>query len=223
MFFDTRLSRRPGMPPAWQAGGPHPFLTRNLPRQGKPRAISIRICIVRGEFLSCRSEQRELTIERVASEFSLVDGRSTPSEEFQIMNPSSRLSRRTFLKLSAASAGVIGFPQILPSRAWAQSPNSKLNVAIIGCGNRSHQILPAVVEEGDNIIAMCDVDPAGMAALKAGKPSPRDRREKKGGKPAAALSAAVTSVTTDLSVTRVRLAETQTDLSAAKYTVSCKI
>ncbi|MDO8542246.1 MAG: Gfo/Idh/MocA family oxidoreductase [Opitutaceae bacterium] len=102
------------------------------------------------------------------------------------------LSRRTFLKLSALGAGAIGFPQILPSSAFgAQSANKRLNVAIIGCGNRAKQDLPAVIEEGDNIVAMCDVDSAALASMKAGEPNPRDRREKKGGKPSKALTAAL--------------------------------
>ena len=93
------------------------------------------------------------------------------------------LSRRSFLKLTTAGAGVVAFPQILPSRVWAgQSPNSKLNIAIIGCGNRAGQDLPSIIEEGENIVALCDVDSAAIAAMKAGNPNPRDRRAKKGGK-----------------------------------------
>ena len=106
------------------------------------------------------------------------------------------LSRRTFLKSSLAGAGLAAFPQIVSSRAWgATSANRRLNVAIIGCGNRASQILPAVVAEGDNIVAMCDVDPAAIASLKRGEQNPRDRRAKKGGKPPAALTAAVAKAT----------------------------
>src|SRR5688572_13868105 len=102
------------------------------------------------------------------------------------------LSRRGFLKSGLAGAGVAAFPQILSSRAFgATSANNRLNVAIIGCGNRSTQILPAVIEAGDNIVAMCDVDPAAIASLKQGEPNPRDRRAKKGGKPPARLTEAV--------------------------------
>ena len=104
-------------------------------------------------------------------------------------------SRRSFLKSGLAGAGVIAFPQILSSRAYAASPNGKLNVAIIGCGNRSTQILPAVIEAGDNIVAMCDVDPVAIASLKNGQANPRDRRAKKGGKPPSELTAAVQKAT----------------------------
>jgi predicted dehydrogenase len=87
------------------------------------------------------------------------------------MNPKNPVSRRSFLKLGAAGAGLVAFPHIVPSRAWgAQSANGRLNVAIIGCGNRSRQILPPVFEQGDNIVAMCDVSSTQIASLKAGEP-----------------------------------------------------
>lgn len=102
------------------------------------------------------------------------------------------LSRRSFLKSGIAGASVAAFPQILSSRAFgATSANGRLNVAIIGCGNRSAFLLPAVIGEGHNIVAMCDVDPAAIASMKAGEPNPRDRREKRGGKPSAKLTAAI--------------------------------
>jgi hypothetical protein len=108
------------------------------------------------------------------------------------MNPNPPLSRRTFIKVTAAGVGVLGFPQILPSRAFgAPSANRRLNVAIIGCGNRSRQLLPAVVDEGDNIIAMCDVDPAQIARLKADQPHPSKQQPKKKQGGSASLIAAL--------------------------------
>src|SRR5207244_2439064 len=60
-----------------------------------------------------------------------------------IMSTKFTLSRRTFLKSSLAGASLAAFPQILSSRAWgATSANNRLNVALIGCGNRSNAILP---------------------------------------------------------------------------------
>ncbi len=104
------------------------------------------------------------------------------------------LSRRSFLKSGLTATGVAAFPQILSSRAFgATSANGRLNVAIIGCGNRSAQILPAVVEQGDNIVALCDVDAGALAAMKAGTTNPRDRRERKAGKAAPKLPAALTA------------------------------
>ncbi len=91
---------------------------------------------------------------------------------------------------------MVAFPQLLSSRAFgANSANGKLNVALIGCGNRSTQILPAVIEQGDNIVAMCDVDPGAIASFKSGQPNPRDRRPKKGSKLPAALTAAFAKAT----------------------------
>ena len=108
------------------------------------------------------------------------------------MNQKTPLSRRSFLKLGTVGAGVAAFPQIVSSRAFgATSANRRLNVGIIGCGNRSAQILPSVLEQGDNIVAMCDVDPAALAAMKAGQPNPRDRRDKMGGKKGGKLPVAL--------------------------------
>ena len=85
------------------------------------------------------------------------------------MNPRTALTRRSFLKLGSAGVGVLGFPQILPSGALfgAQPASGRLNVAIIGCGNRSRSLIPAVLEEGDNIVALCDVNAAQIARLKS--------------------------------------------------------
>jgi hypothetical protein len=102
------------------------------------------------------------------------------------------LSRRSFLKTGLAAGGLMAFPQILPSRLiGATSANGKLNIAVIGCGNRSAQDLPALIAQGDNIVALCDVDPAAITAMKAGLPNPRDRRDKMGGKKGGKLPAAV--------------------------------
>jgi len=62
--------------------------------------------------------------------------------------------RRDFLKTSAAiGAGVwLG----TESSALAQSPNEKLNLAIIGVGGRGEQNLDNLTSQ--NIVAMCDVD-----------------------------------------------------------------
>ena len=108
------------------------------------------------------------------------------------MNPRMNFSRRAFLKAGLTGASFAAFPQLLSSRAWgATSANNRLNVAVIGCGNRSVALIPSVLQEGHNIVAMCDVDPAAIASLKAGQPNPRDRRARKGGKPPAALSAGI--------------------------------
>jgi predicted dehydrogenase len=112
------------------------------------------------------------------------------------MSTPQNVSRRSFLKLGTTTAGIVAFPQIVSSRAFgATSANSRLNVAIIGCGNRSLALLPAVIEQGDNIVAMCDVDPAAIASLKNRTLNPRDRRAKRGGKPPAAVTEGVAKAT----------------------------
>jgi hypothetical protein len=70
-------------------------------------------------------------------------------------------SRRKFLKTTAVAS--LGFPAILR----CQSPNSKLNIAIIGCGGRGGANLKEML--GENIVALCDVNEKNLevAATKA--------------------------------------------------------
>ena len=69
---------------------------------------------------------------------------------------SNRLNRRELLLgTSVAGAGAL----LSGARAWArgQSPNEKLDVAVIACGGRGAANLHAVAAT-ENIVAMCDVD-----------------------------------------------------------------
>jgi len=72
---------------------------------------------------------------------------------------SSGLSRRQFLR--GTGAGLVLF-QVLPGRVLAGapnlSPNEKLNVAGIGIGGRGGSDVAAVAGEGQNLVALCDVD-----------------------------------------------------------------
>jgi predicted dehydrogenase len=62
-------------------------------------------------------------------------------------------TRRQFIKRAAlTSAGLI----VLSERVWAQSPNEKLNIGIIGCGGQGASDMGNV--SGENIVALCDVD-----------------------------------------------------------------
>lgn len=71
----------------------------------------------------------------------------------------SQISRRRFLKRTAATGvSVLGFPAILRS----QSPNSRLNLAIIGCGGRGASDMAEML--GENIVALCDVNEKNLAA-----------------------------------------------------------
>jgi predicted dehydrogenase len=68
-----------------------------------------------------------------------------------------QLSRRHFLStILAASAA--------PAFLRAQSPNNKLNVAIIGCGGRGGANLGEIAAAGENIVALCDVNERNLEA-----------------------------------------------------------
>jgi hypothetical protein len=77
-------------------------------------------------------------------------------------------NRRSFLKhLSLASGSALALPHILPARVWgAASANSKLNIALLACGGRTGQILPSILNSGENVVALCDVDPRRILRLK---------------------------------------------------------
>ena len=69
-----------------------------------------------------------------------------------------KTTRREFLKQSlTAGAGLL----LLKSWAKGQSPNEKLNIAVIGVGGRGWDNLRGVA--GENIVALCDVDLNNLA------------------------------------------------------------
>lgn len=69
------------------------------------------------------------------------------------------LNRRRFLSGTAASLALF---QIGPAGAFAatgsSSPNGKANIAGIGIGSQGGSDIDAVAAEGQNIVALCDVD-----------------------------------------------------------------
>jgi len=77
---------------------------------------------------------------------------------------SSRFTRREFLKKSvgvavlAAGASAMGTPAILAER----SPNSKLNMAVIGANGRGMAHVPVAASE--HLVAMTDIDDRRMAS-----------------------------------------------------------
>jgi predicted dehydrogenase len=79
------------------------------------------------------------------------------------------MSRRSFLRSSAVAAGAatLGAPAIL----HGQSPNERLNIAVIGTGGRGGGNLEAVSSE--NIVALCDVNAASLAPAAAKFPKAR--------------------------------------------------
>ena len=64
----------------------------------------------------------------------------------------SRFSRREFIKTTAASTAILGFPAITRSK----SPNGKLNVGLIGVGGRGRSHVNACRYE--DIVSLCDVN-----------------------------------------------------------------
>jgi predicted dehydrogenase len=85
------------------------------------------------------------------------------------MNTRSNLSRRQFLKFSAAgAAGAMVFPTIVPSSVFgASAPGKKIQIAQIGCGRIGHTMdLPGILKHDiARVIAVCDLDSkrAGLA------------------------------------------------------------
>jgi predicted dehydrogenase len=72
-------------------------------------------------------------------------------------NDASRITRRTFLKNSAAAAaGLTILPGFTVSGLGHVPPSDKLNVAGIGVGGRGGGVLEGLASE--NIVALCDVD-----------------------------------------------------------------
>lgn len=75
------------------------------------------------------------------------------------MNPTDSFSRRHFLKRSAAGAGLLILPSGIVS--GQNSPNNKLNIAMIGAGGRATAHFGAV--SGENVVALCDIDENHLA------------------------------------------------------------
>lgn len=68
-----------------------------------------------------------------------------------------KITRRKFLKTSAASAAVVTIvPRHVLGGSGFTPPSDKLNIALIGCGGIARKNLQAV--EHENIVALCDVD-----------------------------------------------------------------
>jgi len=94
---------------------------------------------------------------------------SAPSEPFSVAPTSRRRLLKSGLAL-ATGASVLGFPAITRSR----SPNGKLGIAFIGVGGRGRSNLAAVAETGEDLVAICDVNAAHLAA--AAETAPQARR-----------------------------------------------
>jgi predicted dehydrogenase len=78
------------------------------------------------------------------------------------------LTRRNFLHHTSISAAGLWLAGTRAVSARAISPNSKLNIAVIGTANRAGADLRAVAHE--NIVALCDVDDTFLAQAREKSP-----------------------------------------------------
>lgn len=73
-----------------------------------------------------------------------------------------RTTRRNFLRAAALGATVAGFPRILRAQAPGAGANSRVNLAIIGCGNQCEvDIKEWLPQKNVRVVAVCDVHKAG--------------------------------------------------------------
>lgn len=81
------------------------------------------------------------------------------------------MDRRTFLKSAISIAGFAALPPGVfgaAERLRRISPNEKVNIAIVGVGNRGGDIMRALQATGQiNVVALCDSEMGGPRTLKA--------------------------------------------------------
>src|SRR6185436_14612667 len=78
---------------------------------------------------------------------------------------SRRVTRRSFLKATAATAAIASRPRFLIAADGA-TPTA-VNVALIGAGGKGLDNTRKIAEAGAKIVAFCDIDPSRMSdALK---------------------------------------------------------
>ena len=86
--------------------------------------------------------------------------------------PVRQITRRDFAARAAALA-VGAF--VAPARLRAQSPNEKLDVAVVGCGGRGAANMQAVL--GENVVALCDVNETNLRRAAGQAPRARTFRD----------------------------------------------
>src|SRR5262245_22272596 len=67
----------------------------------------------------------------------------------------SKLSRRHFIKYSAATATILG---VAPAFLRGQNLNNRSNVAVIGAGGKGSSDTDETAKVGGDIVGLCDVD-----------------------------------------------------------------
>jgi len=70
-----------------------------------------------------------------------------------------KINRRNFIKATAAGIGAVMLPS---GKAWGA--NDRINVAVIGCGNRGRSHVRWVESSGGSVLAVCDPDLHHMEA-----------------------------------------------------------
>src|SRR5258708_22000980 len=91
---------------------------------------------------------------------------------FRSENPTKPIPRRQFLRYSAVGAGAL---VAAPAFLRAQSPNSKLNIAVIGAGGKGSSDTDHCA--GENIYALCDVDENTMNGRKQKYPGAKTYKD----------------------------------------------
>jgi predicted dehydrogenase len=90
-----------------------------------------------------------------------------------------KVTRRTFVSTAGATAGfMIVSRHVLGGRGF-EAPSDRLNIAVVGCGAQGASDATELVEGGQNIVALADIDfgfvdkaVAGRLVGRDGKPNP---------------------------------------------------
>jgi predicted dehydrogenase len=81
-----------------------------------------------------------------------------------------RTSRRGFLAASSAALGAAALSRplvLLGASASSTAANSRLNLAVVGCGGQGRGDMRGMLSCGANLVALCDPDPAQIEAARA--------------------------------------------------------
>lgn len=79
-----------------------------------------------------------------------------------------QLTRRKVLTAAVAvGTGAMAAPLVLPSRLFgASAPSKRLNVAAVGTGGRCRALMAEILGQGENLVALCDVDRRQFASVR---------------------------------------------------------
>jgi predicted dehydrogenase len=84
--------------------------------------------------------------------------------------PASNLSRRRFLAASTTALGAATLsrsPLLWAAPAASTAANSKLNLAVVGCGGQGRGVMRGLLSCGANLVALCDPDPTQIETARA--------------------------------------------------------